>query len=1631
MVEELVNRVVVETEVGLVDEVVVDCMTAVAVGADDDGLDAVAAGIAEVTVDVVGTGADTEAEADKLTDKGLLELVEPGLEMEEVRLFEELPDRDDILVLDNPKATQKNLSTLDFNYINPTALPEQYREHLPSQAEWSTERNAHFIGGRPVFIRPDNHNFDYSPEEFERTLPHNLGGIVLQHIADSGITTSYPGERPDAPWNPPAQNPVPQPTLAPIVPDYIPPMATVTMDEGRHHVSQKELGFRKPEIFNGSDRSKLREFINQCKNYMAGNSHVYQEDNQKIAFVLSHMQGGTAGSWAQSFIEMELTNDDFLSYGSWRDFIASVNKAFGDENIEETARTLLRNIKQGTQDAGNIEYFKWGLNDPLRQRIYGMESMPKTLDKWYEYASRFDNQWRSAQIFKRGATTTTRGKGRSVHCPYYSASAKDPNAMDVDRVNISRLSPDERQKRMKEGLCFLCGKKGHIANDRQFHPQSGSFTRARTIQPGLDTDTITWIKKMREDLAQKKETSKEETREEQIAYVRNIFNDMTDEERTQLAETFMNIRFAEENDFIRWELPKPITVMNADGTPNQMGTITHCTWKMMKIGGRKTLTRFLLTGIGKENILLGMPWLKRLNSMINWETGDFWFGKDAKWPPKPTVEEAPDEEVLIFKEDGLPELIATETSPTSFGHSESIREIMADNTERGELPAVRNDTKPDDPLSEPPIDQLDDNDLVISYIAGESVIGIFEPIRKESPLTNEETETAVFTIRRGPAIGRMTHSTQSPLFCNAQNTVFYKPSGKSQELAQQAHKEASAIDKPKTVEELVPNYLHDLKSVFEKKAAERFPETRPWDHAIDLKPDFIPRDCKVYPLSLKEQGAMDDFLEENLRKGYIRPSKSPMASPFFFVGKKDGALRPCQDYRYLNEGTVKNAYPLPLISDLMDQFKGASIFTKMDLRSGYNNVRIKDGDQWKGAFKTNRGLFEPMVMFFGLCNSPATFQMMMNTLFKDMIDEGWIVIYMDDILIFSNDLEEHHFATGAVLRQADINGDLHPCAYISQTLNPAERNYEIYDRELLGIIRALTEWRHYLEGSPHPVEVRSDHKNLTYFRTAQKLNRRQARWSLKLSQFDLHLIHVPGTQMIQSDALSRRNGLDDSESDNEDRVLLPNALFVRSISPTLFDEIRNHAAKDLIVHEALEAIAHKGPFPMKSSLSDWEVRDGVILYKGKIYVPPSETLRRDLVRLYHDSPAMGHPGKFNTLELLRREFWWPGMYTFVYNYVEGCAACQQMKPNTHPTRIPLEPIPADPHALPFSCCTTDFITDLPVSNGFDSIMVVVDHDLTKGVILTPCLKTITAEGTAKIFHDKVYSRFGLPDQIISDRGPQYASKVFQELNRLLQIRSSMSTAYHPQTDGETERVNQELEIYLRLYCGNNPETWADRLPDLEFCHNTREHSARKMSPFRIMMGYEPRGLPSVFLTTNIPSVESRLDMLQKIRLEALAMHELARQQMTDRVRQGSPKFTLGQKVWLDSRNLKVNYASRKIAPKREGPFEIVEVIGPANYRLKLPKTWRVHSVFHAALLSPYRENDIHGPNYVNPSPDVVDNEEEYEVKAILNHKTYRGHLRYLVKWKGYSSAENSWEPTHNLQNAKRILDAYKRTRRIQ
>jgi len=234
----------------------------------------------------------------------------------------------------------------------------------------------------------------------------------------------------------------------------------------------------------------------------------------------------------------------------------------------------------------------------------------------------------------------------------------------------------------------------------------------------------------------------------------------------------------------------------------------------------------------------------------------------------------------------------------------------------------------------------------------------------------------------------------------------------SQKLAEGARQSAETQREP-----FIPSdCVRGFESVFAKKDFDILPEHRQWDHAIELSLGLEPRLSKVYPLSPVEQKELDAFLEENLRTGRICPSKSPMAAPVFFIKKKDSSLRLVQDYHALNSMTVKNKYPLSLISELVSQLCGARYFTKLDVRWGFNNIRIKPRDEWKAAFWTNRGLFELLVMFFGMTNSPATFQTMMNDIFRNLIVEGIMVVYLDNILIFTKMKEEHEQVVQQVLQ---------------------------------------------------------------------------------------------------------------------------------------------------------------------------------------------------------------------------------------------------------------------------------------------------------------------------------------------------------------------------------------------------------------------------------------------------------------------------------------------------------------------------------------------------------------------------------------------------------------------------------------
>ena len=242
---------------------------------------------------------------------------------------------------------------------------------------------------------------------------------------------------------------------------------------------------------------------------------------------------------------------------------------------------------------------------------------------------------------------------------------------------------------------------------------------------------------------------------------------------------------------------------------------------------------------------------------------------------------------------------------------------------------------------------------------------------------------------------------------------------------------------------LVLEKFHRWIKVFGKKQSERMPTRKLWDHAVDVKEGFMPRKGKVYPLLREEREEVREFVKEQLRKGYNQLSKSPQTAPVFFVGKKDGKKRMVQDYRYLNEWMIKNNYPLPLISDILENIGTKKLFTKMDLRWEYNNVRIKEGDEWKAAFTTPEGLFELTVMFFGLTNSPATFQAMMNELLRDLINTGKVVIFIDDVIVGTETEEGHDELVAEVVKRLEEN-DLY--------IKPEKCKWKVKEVEFLGVI---------------------------------------------------------------------------------------------------------------------------------------------------------------------------------------------------------------------------------------------------------------------------------------------------------------------------------------------------------------------------------------------------------------------------------------------------------------------------------------------------------------------------------------------------------------------------------------------------
>ena len=453
-----------------------------------------------------------------------------------------------------------------------------------------------------------------------------------------------------------------------------------------------------------------------------------------------------------------------------------------------------------------------------------------------------------------------------------------------------------------------------------------------------------------------------------------------------------------------------------------------------------------------------------------------------------------------------------------------------------------------------------------------------------------------------------------------------------------------------------------------------------------------------------------------------------------------------------------------------------------------------------------------------------------------------------------------------------------------------------------------------------------------------------------------------------------------------------------------------------------------GPKTLSKGLEDWNTEEGLLLYKGRIYVPKDQQLRADIVKIHHDGPATGHPGRHKTLELVSRNYWWPSMTQFIHEYVDACDNCIRSKPKLHQSYKQLKPNETPERR--WGTISMDFIMPLPKSNSYTGILVVVDR-LTKMAHFLPTRKDITATETTEELMKHVFKHHGLPDKIISDRGTQFAAKVTEEMYKKLNIQVALSTAYHPQTDGQTERVNQDLETYIRLYCDHRQSDWAQWLHLAEFAYNNKEHSTTKMSPFMANNLTMPRWQQETKLENMThPAAEEHLKEMKDVEEELKACLDLAAERMKETYDKGViPSFQEGDMVYLEAKNLKekiqvkdepTRLMTKKLRKKRIGPLRVLRKIGELNYQLELPSSMadkNVHDVFHVNLLTKAPKDTIPGRIPPRPPPIIVDSEEEMEVEEILDSRMNKRRLQYLVKWKDLPSTENSWEPAINLKNA--------------
>ncbi|KAG8486371.1 hypothetical protein CXB51_019815 [Gossypium anomalum] len=815
---------------------------------------------------------------------------------------------------------------------------------------------------------------------------------------------------------------------------------------------------------------------------------------------------------------------------------------------------------------------------------------------------------------------------------------------------------------------------------------------------------------------------------------------------------------------------------------------------------------------------------------------------------------------------------------------------------------------------------------------------------------------------------------------------------------------------------------------------------------------------RMAPAELKE---LKTQLQELLDNRFIRPSTSPWGVPVLFVKKKDGSLRLCIDYRQLNKVTIKNKYLLPRIDDLFDQLKGAAVFSKIDLRSGYYQLKVKECDVPKTAFRTRYGHYEFLVMPFGLTNAPAAFMDLMNQIFQSYLDR-FVVVFIDDILVYSKTESEHAQHLRIVLqtlREKQLHAKFSKCefwlyevgflghivsaegirvdpskvsavvnwktpknvtevrsflglagyyrrfvknfsmiaspmtrllqknvefvwsdecqqsfdqlkkmlteapsgkvvAYASRQLKPHEKSYPTHDLELAAIVFALKIWRHYLYGEK--CYIYTDHKSLKYLMTQKELNLRQRRWLELLKDYDLVIDYHPGKANVVTDALSRKSSLFALRAMNAHLALNKEGVVLveLKVKPMFLQQIQKLQNED-------PKLVLKRQMVRDNLDSEFSIDDeGMLRYHNRICVPNNSDLKNDILSEAHNSMYSIHPGSTKMYGDLKKTYWWPGMKREISEFIAKCLICQQVKTEHQvPTGL-LQPVMAP--EWKWEHITMDFVSGLPVTpRKKDSIWVIVDR-LTKSAHFIPVRTDFSLKKLAELYVSEIVRLHGVPVSIISDRDPRFTSRFWNKLQEALGTRLNFSTVFHPQTDGQSERVIQILGDMLRCCILEFGDSWERYLPLAEFAYNNSYQSSIKMEPFEGFYGRKCK-TPlcwSELSESKVVGVDLIRETEEKVWIirDSLKATSDRQKSYTD-LKRRDIEYPVGDRVFLKVSPWKkvLRFGKKgKLSPRFIGPYEIVERVGPVAYRLALPpELEKIHNVFHVSMLRRYRSAPSH------------------------------------------------------------------------